>query len=159
MDPSKFFSKFEQDWGQLKPMFYGIEIDVPVIDNGQGRGTITLNNQPYLLTRITHQIVGATFDWQTTGLYQDDQYAIEFRDENSNYQNIPCIAGTIFGSARMGVYPDLPVPLAYSGNRTLSFQITNRYTRVLTPQATYFKVAITLIGVADWGQKVGNLTR
>jgi len=148
---NKFFAEWDLDFNQYKPMWYGVEIDVPVLLNGRGQGSISINNQPFLLYRITHAIIGPTFDWQTTGWYQDDQYSIEFRDENSNYQNIPIMSAMMFGSAREGRYMDFAIPLAYSGNKTLSFTVTNRYLRVLTPLADYYRVGITVHGVADWG--------
>lgn len=159
MDTFKFFSQFDLDFNQYRPMWYGVEIDVPVILNGQGEGSINLNNQPYLLYRISHAIIGATYDWATTGLMQDDQYSISFRDEQSNYQNMPAMSALLYGSAREGRYNDFAIPLAYSGNRTLHFQIINRVTRVLAPQADYFRVGITLHGVSDWGPLVGNVGR
>ena len=151
METSKFFSNWDLDFNRYKPMWYAVEVDVPVIADRSASCSITLNNQPFLMYRLTHAIVGPTYDWQTTGWYQDDQYSIEFKDENSNYQNIPMMSALQFGSAREGRYPDFAIPLAYSGNRTLTFNVTNRYLRVLTPQSDYFRVSICVHGVADWG--------
>jgi len=151
MDWQKFFSKFDIDFARHKPMWYNVEIEVPVALNGIGRGSIALNNQPYLLYRITHQIIGETVNWETTGLEQDGQYTVTFRDENSNYQNQPIIAESFFGPCRTGHYLDFPIPIAYSGNRVLSFEIVNRYLRVLAGEEEYFVVALTLHGIADWG--------
>jgi len=157
MQEFKFFSQFDLDFNQYKPMWYGVEIDVPVADNGVGEGSINLNNQPFLMYRLTHAIIGATYDWLTTGREQDDQYTIEFRDENSNYQNIPIMAALLYGSAREGRYVDFAIPLAYSGNRTIHFRVINRHTRVLTPSSDYFKVGIAVHGVADWGPLQSNV--
>lgn len=148
---NKFFSKFDIDFARHKPMWYGVEIEVPVAANGVGRGTIALNNQPYLLYRITHQIIGETVNWETTGLQQDGQYAITFRDENSNYQNQALPAEAFFGPCRTGHYLNFAIPIGYSGNRTLSFEITNRYLRVLAGEEEYYTVAIVCHGIADWG--------
>lgn len=151
MQWNKFFSRFDIDIAKFRPVWYGVEIEVPVIANGIGRGSITIDTRPFLLTRITHAVVGATFDWETTGLYQDGQYSINFRDESTNYQNIPLMSETMLGPVRSGHFLDLAVPLAYSGNRTFQFEVTNRYLRVLTPESDYFTVALTIHGVADWG--------
>lgn len=153
MEWNKFFGKADLDFGRFKPMWYNLEIEVPVIINGIGRGSVTTNAQPFLLTRITHAVVGCTYDWQTTGLYQDGQYSIWFRDEINNYQNQPIMAETMFGCNRTGHYLDFAIPIGYPGNRTISFEITNRCARTLSPESDYFTVALTLHGVADWGPK------
>lgn len=157
MKEFKFFSQFDLDFARYRPMWYGVEIDVQVADNGRGEGSIQINNQPFLLYRITHMIVGASWDWLTTGLEQDGQYTIEFRDENSNYQNIPMNAPLLYGPWDQPL--DFAIPLAYSGNRSLHFRVINRHTRTLTPDADYFKVAIGLHGVADWGPLQTNVAR
>lgn len=157
MKEFKFFSQFDLDFNRYKPMWYGVEIDVPIELDGEGRGSITLNNQPFLLYRITHAIIGATYDWLTTGRYQDDQYKIEFRDENSNYQNIPMMSALLYGSAREGKYLDFAIPLAYSGTRTIHFRVINNYARVFTPEAENYTVGIGIHGVADWGQLRSNV--
>lgn len=154
MDKHKFFSIFDVDFARYKPMWYGLELDVPITDNGIGEGSITTNNQPFLLYRITHQIVGASWDWLTTGLEQDGQYTIEFRDEQSNFQNIALPAPTLYGP--WDDPKDFAIPLAYSGNRTFKFRVINRHARVLTPSADYFKLAIVMHGVSDWGPLQSN---
>jgi len=133
-------------------MFYGVEIDVPVLLNGRGSGSISLNNQPYILTRITHQIIGPTATASSSGLFQDGQYSIEMKDEQSNYQNIPIMAQTFMGSVVSGFSYELPYPIPYAGSKTLTFNVFNRVVRTLDPEADYFSVAITVHGIADWGE-------
>ena len=144
--------RFDLDPGRWRPMYYGVEIGVPVALDGMAQGSITLNNQPFVLTKITHAIVGCTAVPDTTGLYQDGQYTIEFRDEQSNYQNMPIQADALLGSVRVGQFQDLPYPIPFAGNRTLTFRIVNRCLRVLDPVSETFQVAVVLHGVADWGE-------
>lgn len=148
---SPLFGKFDKDPGDWRPLYYGVEISVGVAADAVGRGSISLNNQPYILTRITAKIIGDTAVPTTTGLYEDGQYDCEFKDEQSNYQNqsIPC--NLMWGWVQTGYVMELPYPLPYAGAKTLQFIITNRVTRALTPTADYFTVGICLHGIAYWG--------
>lgn len=147
--------RFDYDPGRWRPLYYGVKISVPVALDGVGRGSITINNEPYIMTRIMHKIQGETADPSTTGLYQDGQYDIEFRDEQSNYQNDDIAADLLFGSVGSGVgngfFMPIPYPIPFAGNKTISFRVINRVLRALTSQAENFTVAIAMHGLADWG--------
>ena len=147
-------NKYDADPGPFRPFHYTTEIDVPVVNNGIGRGSITTNQQPFVFLRLSHQIIGNTADPETSGLYQDGQYTILYKDEMSNYQKEPTMADILAGSVRSGFISWLPMPLGLAGSRSFYFEIVNRVTRVLSPTADYFKVAITMHGMADWGELV-----
>lgn len=147
--------KMDFDPGRWRPMYYVVEITVPVALGGQGMGTIPLNSQPFIMTAINGKILGETSqDHALTGLSQDGQWDLEWRDEQSNYQSGPIGCDTMFGgsAAPWGgyLYP-LPYPIPFAGNKTLTFRVTNRVARVLTSEATVFFVQICCIGIADWG--------
>lgn len=142
---------FDRDPGQWRPQLYGVEISVPVALNGTGQANLVLNNQPFIMTRITHQVVGDTAHASTSGLFQDGMYSIEWKDEMSNYQNGPIMADLMFGNVAAGFSYMLPYPLPYAGNKTLFFRVTNRVLRALTPEADYFTVAICVHGIGNWG--------
>jgi hypothetical protein len=142
---------FDKDPGRYRPLYYGVPITVAVEVGSIGRGSITINNQPYLMTHVLHQIVGNTNDYSTLGLAQDGQYLISFKDEQSNYQNAPIPADMLFGSVRSGYVNPLAYPIPFAGNKTLTFEITNMYTRLFAPEAPTFTVYIAIAGVADWG--------
>jgi len=146
--------RFDADPGRYRPMYYGVEISVPVTTGGVGRGSITINNQPYIMTRITHKIVGRTADSQS-GLFQDGQYDLEFKDEQTNYQNMPLPADIMFGSVATGYLIELPYPIPFAGNKTLSFNITNRVARALSPQQDHFPISVVVHGVMDMGELRG----
>ena len=152
-------NKFDQDPGPWRPFHYSTEIDVGVALGGLGRGPITTNQQPFIFTRLSHQIIGATGDPETTGLYQDGQYTIAFKDEMSNYQKEPTMAEQLAGSVRSGFIVWLAMPLALAGTRTLTFEIENRVLRVLSSQADHFVVSITMHGMADWGSLTNQQPR
>ena len=104
------------------------------------------------MTRITAKIVGNTGDPSTSGLYQDGQYDIEWKDEQSSYVDGPIAADLMWGSVESGYVMELPFPIPFAGSKTLSFVVTNRVARVLVPEATTFEVQIALHGIGDWGE-------
>ena len=144
-------NQFDMDPGKWRPLYYQTFIDVQVEEGGIGRGSITLNNMPFIFTRLGHQVVGNIADPETSGLYDDGMYTIEFKDEQSNYYKDPILAEPAFGSVNKGFLADLAFPIPYAGNRTINFRIENLVTRTLSPEAETFKVGITCIGVANWG--------
>lgn len=143
-------SKFDLDPGAWRPYFYPVEITVGETSGDRGTGSIYLNNQPFILTRITHQIVGDTAHSSTSDLFQDGMYSIYWRDDQSVYTNAPIMANSAFGSVASGFSYELPYPIPYAGSKTISFEVTNRVTRDL--EADEFVVAILLHGVAFWGE-------
>lgn len=144
--------KFDADPGRYRPLYYGLSITLGVASGAIGRGSVTINNQPYIMTHVLHQIVGNTNDYATTGLAQDGQYLLSFKDEQSNYQNAPIPAEMLFGSVRSGYIVPLAYPIPFAGNKTLTFELQNLYTRVLAGQLTTFTVYLAIAGVADWGE-------
>lgn len=144
--------KFDLDPGSTRPYWYGVEIDVPVEAGSSGVGSINLLNQPFIWTRTTHAIVGCTGFPDTTGLNQDGQYTIAFQDEQTQYQNIPIMAEAMFGTTRAGDSIWMPYPIPFAGNKTITFKVTNRCTRVLSPVSETFTVQIALSGFVDLGR-------
>lgn len=149
--------KFDLDPGKWRPLFYPIYVDVPVTAGRIGRASVTINNQPYIWTDTTHKIVGDTADPATSGLYQDGQYSVAFKDEQANYQKDFMPADLAFGSQgstnNSGFIIALPYPIPFPGNKTITFEVLNDVTRVLAgdPAPTTFKVAFLMHGVANWG--------
>jgi hypothetical protein len=156
-------SRFDADPGRWRPMFYGVEIDVGLEEGNVGQGPINLNNQPFIMTRITHEIIGAYFEEAEVGndwsnwIFDNGQYAVEWKDEVSMYVNNPIMADLMWGRTKFGYTLDLPFPIPYGGNKTLTFRVLNRTTRTPTiPDLKYFRVGICVAGVADWGDENPN---
>lgn len=149
---SPLIGKFDADPGNWRPLYYYVEVSVGVAAGSVALGTISMNNQPYILTRAMAKIVGDTYDPTTTGLAEDGQYDILFKDEQSNYQNQSIPANLMWGWVQSGFVMELPYPLPYAGSKTLSFEVTNRVTRTLVPTANYFTVGIVVHGVSYWGK-------
>ena len=147
----QLMGRYDADPGPWRPLYYSVPISVGQTADSVGRGSITLNNQPYIMTHISHQIAGNTADPTASGLYQDGQYTIEFKDEQSNYMNSPAPADMLFGSVRSGYNIPLSYPIAFAGNKTLTFEIVNLYTRTLVPDAP-FTVYVGVHGIAYWGE-------
>lgn len=145
-------SRFDQDPGRWRPMFYPLTISVPVAVNQVGNGSVSLNNQAFIFKSLRHGVIGQldyTTDFTGTGLKDDGMYLIEFKDENSNYQSVGGLASLMFGMR--DDWRDLPFPIPYNGNKVLTFRITNLYTRTIVPRADYFQVGLVVCGIADWG--------
>lgn len=142
-------SRYDKDPGRWRPYKYGCLIDVPVTIDESGENTIQILNQPFIMDRISHAIIGPTYDPDASGLAQDGQYLISWHEEQSEYQNQPLLAIPAFGTHDFPLY--LSSPVGFAGNKTLTFRVTNTYTRILTPVAETFKVQIVIHGLSDWG--------
>lgn len=142
---------FDEDPGRYRPLSYGVPITLGVAAGAQQTGSISINNEPFIMTSVTHQIIGPTADPATSGLYQDGQYTIEWRDEQSVYSNGPIPADMMFGSVRSGYIKELPYPVPFAGAKTLTFTLVNLVTRTLLVGDT-FVVYVAIHGVNDWGK-------
>lgn len=138
---------------RLHPAFYAVTIDVPVNQNGVGQGSITIRNQPLIITRIATRILGLTWDPETTGLADDGQYLVEWSDEQRNYTPAPVNADLLFGPKHQGSFQSLVYPLYYAGTHTILFRLTNLYQRVLTPEVDTYQVQVLMQGLADFGME------
>jgi hypothetical protein len=148
---SPIFGRYDKDPGRYRPQFYHVAISVPLAAGGVGRGSIPINNEPFCMTRITHRIIGDTGDPSTSGLYQDGQYDIEWKDEQRSYVDGSINANLMFGWDQSGYILELPFPIPFVGNKTLSFVVTNRVARTVG-QETHMEVQICLAGIADLGE-------
>lgn len=149
---SRLLSVDDLDPERWKPMFYSGIAEVPVEEGGLVRLAITTNNQPFIFTHIAHGIVGNVQDPETSGLYDDGQYYVLWRDEIRAFSKESILSSLLFGPKVQGDWARLPYPIYYAGNHTISFDITNAYTRTLSPVAETFDVQFVLRGLADWGQ-------
>jgi hypothetical protein len=153
-------SRYDADPGKWRPMFYGVEIDVGIDNGAVGQGALNLNNQPFIMTSIRHKIIGAYLELNPGGndwanwIFNNGNYSVEWKDETSNYCNGFINADLMWGRTSFGYVLDLPFPIPYGGNKTLTFRVLNRETRTPTdPNVKYFKVEICVAGVADWGDE------
>lgn len=124
-----------------KPRFYTAIVEIATGNGSVGRGSVTLDNRPFILQRITHEILSV----DNEELYQDGNYLVSWRDDLSTYCSTPAPADSMFGSVRVGHPLPLPTPINFSGNRTISFDVQNMISRLA--YGPTFKIAFVLAGI------------
>jgi hypothetical protein len=125
----------------MRPKFYTVIVDIGTSFGDIGRGSVTTDLEQFTLQKISHQIAGA----DDNTLFQDGEYLVSFRDDLRVYVDKPSPADLLFGSVRHGMIPFLPAPIAVSGNKTFSFDVSNLIDR--SAYGPTFKVAFILSGV------------
>ena len=152
-------NQFDIDPGDWRPLYYPVEIEVGVAAGAIGRNSVSINNMPFIWTRTTHAIVGDVANPAVSNLWNDGQYDVNFRDEQSVYMRDFAPANLVFGGfgpsqgGQQGGYPiDMPYPIAFSGNATVSFEVRNRVLRAPTDQSETFKVVFVMHGISSWGK-------
>ena len=120
------------------PMEYPVDIVVPGTVGATAKGSVPLNNRPFVLHRIKHMIIIRSYDpaapinmpaWLNTFLNQQHgMYRIDWSIHETArfWKGQPPMADT-FGSIRHGIFDPLDAPLVIDGNETLSVQITNEF--------------------------------
>ncbi len=119
---------------KYKNRFYEITVLLPIDGAAQIpvgasiRGSFNIINKPFIMTRITHAVIGLNqFAGGAAGLQQLGQYLIELRTDQYNYQTAPINAVLMNGS-----YTDwikLPTPEELAPKTTVSVIITNTLLR------------------------------
>lgn len=120
------------------PMEYPIDIVVPGVVGATAKGSVPLNNRPFVLHKIKHMIIIRSYDpnapilmpaWLNTFLNQQHgMYRIDWSIHETArfWKGQPPLADT-FGSIRHGIFDPLDAPLVIDGNETLNVQITNEF--------------------------------
>lgn len=126
------------------PMEYPVDIVVPGTVGSTAKGSVPLNNRPFVLHRIKHLIIVRSYDpalpgatppgpgipaWLNTFLNQQHgMYRIDWSIHETArfWKGQPPMADT-FGSIRHGIFDPLDAPLVIDGNETLNVQITNEF--------------------------------
>ena len=145
-------SALDRDPARWRPQFYVVDVELDAAVGSINTGTVSLNNQPFVLQRVTHAIKAADFLADANSLNQDGQYLIEWKDDSTNYQSAPALADALFGSVRTGNFLDLPSPIVYPESKTLTARITNLVDRTAGGARAKFSVQVIFHGVQQWGQ-------
>lgn len=143
---------FDADPAGWKPYLYSEFLDLGVAADSQGTIVFRTNFAPMIWTHVTHGIVGNIDDPESSGLYNDGQYLVLVRDERTNYIDKPIPANLAFGPHKEGSFAELPFPIFFPANHAVNFQLTNIWTRVLTPVSETYRVYFALKGNTYWGQ-------
>lgn len=121
---------------KYKNRFYEISVQLPVtaipdIPVGtQESGSVNIVNFPFILTRITHGIIGhGQIIAGAAGLIQDGQYDLEVRTDQRNYQTAPISSFLMAGSG--DDWLDLPTPEELAPKTTVTIKVINTYLRAV----------------------------
>ena len=143
---------YDADPAGWYPYFYSEFVDLGVEVDSQGVCLVQTMFMPYIWTHVTHGVVGNVDDPESSGLYNDGQYLVRFSDQRANYTDKPTPANLAFGPHKVGEFSELPMPIFFPANHSVRFEMTNIWTRVLTPVADTFRVYVTLRGMSYRGQ-------
>lgn len=143
---------FDADPAGWKPYFYSEYADLGVAVDAQAQMVFNTMFAPYIWTHVTHGLVGNVDDPESSGYYNDGQYLVKLSDERTNYTDKPVPANLAFGPHKEGEFSELPMPIFFPANHSVKVELTNLWTRVLTPIADTFRVYFVLRGMQYWGQ-------
>ena len=142
---------FDADPAGWRPYIYPGYVDLNVAVDSQASITISTMFAPFMWNAITHGIIGNVRDPETSGLFDDGQYTFSVKDERTNYTHQPVPANIGFGPFVEGSYAALEFPIFFPANHAVTIELTNLYTRVLTPVSETFRVYVALKGMHYWG--------
>lgn len=130
MEPSKAALKLSD----FVPMQFIINVDLPLAFGAEGRGQVSVNDRPFVLQWLTHQIIPSALDQNqdvTGWFYQDGLYSLDWSlyEQARFWKGTPPMADAAFGSIRDGNWKRLPAPVSLVGNETLNVVIRNQVLR------------------------------
>lgn len=150
-------SKLPVQLSNYIPMQFPVNITTGQNIGDEGRGQVALNDRPFLVQFITHQIkIPALPGPQEASLQlwqvQDGMYTLDWSlyEQSRFWKGTPPIADSGFGSVRTGEWIALPAPVSCAGNETLHVTIRNL---VLRP--ANFAVQVIFHGI----QELGSITQ
>jgi len=130
MEPSKEAIELSK----FIPMQFIVDVRVPEIFGGEARGQIAINDRPFILQWISHQIIPSVIDTNhdvSGWFYQDGIYRLDWSlyEQARFWKGVPPMADAGFGSIRHGRWQKLPAPVSLAGNQTLHVRIINQVAR------------------------------
>ncbi len=151
MEPSKASLKLSG----FVPMQFVVDVDVALEFGAEGRGQVSVNDRPFVLQWLSHQIIPSDVDngQDVTGwFYQDGLYSLDWSlyEQARFWKGVPPMADSAFGSIRDGNWRRLPAPVSLTGNETLNVVIRNQVAREAA-----FKIQVIFHGI----QRGGNMSQ
>lgn len=145
------------DFEDFQPMIFTVDVRFGQTKGDQGTGSVSINDRPFIIQKITHQLINPTRDGTDPNMsvqaLQDGLYRINWSLYNQvrYFQGPVPMADTAFGSIRHGIFYDLPVPVALEKNRTLNVEVTNEVDR--DPLVKAYQLHIEFQGIEDLRQQ------
>jgi len=127
-------SKFKQRWYAVNVTIPAPTVGGPLPPGALGRGTVVIENFPFLMTRVGTVILGpnelgAGGAPDLGAVTQDGQYSVNFRTDHDNYMNIPLNAIAGFGSAQLGAIFDFDAPIELQPKQSVVVEVINTVDR------------------------------
>jgi hypothetical protein len=141
--PSALVQRYATNPEEWRPYDYAGFVSLPVAANSRESFSIQLNQKPYILIRVCHQIT-ALLD-QSGNPINDGQYLVQMSETNVTFSNIAAPADLLFGANRNGESKDLVQPVYFGGNDAIQFDVTNLIDRVNRP-SDMFRIDFVLQG-------------
>jgi hypothetical protein len=149
MEPSREAIKLSA----FVPMQFTVNIDVPAAFGSEARGQVAINDRPFILEFITHQIVPEVLEPDSQAIFvQDGLYTLDWSlfEQARFWKGVPPMADTGYGSIRHGVWIKLPAPVSLPGNETLHVIVRNMF-----PREDPFRIQVIFHGI----QRGGSLSQ
>ena len=105
---------------------FSVDIEVPREIGDRGQGQIAINDRPYIVQKITHQMILTATVPDQDGLYRIDWSLYQQR---RFWKGSVPLADSAFGSVRHGIWQPLTSPLFLEANKTLHVTVENAATR------------------------------
>lgn len=137
LDPTKY-----------RPKWYPLLIECGAEIDDRQEASVNISNDPFMLDKITHQIIGVQGNTVLGTIGQDGQYLFSWKDDQNTYMSEPGMADCLFGSVRSGFFIPLPVRVIYQSSKTLTGTLQNLIDR--TDIAPKFKVMFHFHGFEQW---------
>lgn len=113
---------------KLSQLSYIVNVEIGAAFGNVGAGSIAVNNEPFLLTGIRHQII---YDGVNTAAaqLQDGLYSIDWSlmETQRFFKGARPMANAMFGSPTYGNWKEFNVPIPLQGNETLNVAVMNLY--------------------------------
>lgn len=112
---------------------FTVDVVVPWEAGEKGSGSEAINDKPFIITHLTHQIVATVDLAESVQIVQHGLYRIDFSlyQQERFWQGSPPMADAAYGSIRHGIWDKFDVPLALEKNRTLNVEIYNVQDQIL----------------------------
>jgi len=148
----------DYNFKDFRPMMFSTLVEVGNADGDIGKNAVSINDRPFILKQVTHQITAPIFFDAVNG-YDERQHGFYTLDwslynQDRYWQGDPPMADAAFGSVRTGIWIPLSSPIALEKSRTLNVSIGNVGVRYAP-----YKVQVIFHGVEDYRKRdtAGNL--